>query len=102
MTSSRPNRTVLLLLVLCITLGTGCAGFNQGYQDGLVHKADEFYGWGHEIYEFPLGLVGIPIFLVLSPFIAPIPHEEFGPGYLIGETWAGVRILIDPTVNYGG
>ncbi|MBI4613391.1 MAG: hypothetical protein HY720_07240 [Planctomycetes bacterium] len=99
MTASRFARAAALSLALVVS--AGCA-FEEGYRDGLTNNASKEYGWGHEIYEMPLGLVGIPVFVVLSPFIAPIPAEDHGAGYLLGDTWAGVRILLDPTVNYGG
>ena len=89
---------------LCLAVATagGCAAFEQGYQDGLKEDVSVEYGWGHELYEFPLGLVVLPVNVVLSPFIALVPPEKHWRGYLLGETWAGNRILLDPTTNYGG
>lgn len=92
----------LAVLAAVLAVGGGCAAFEQGYRDGVAENTSKEYGWGHEIYEVPLGLVGIPVFVVLSPFIAPIPAQDHGAGYLLGDTWAGVRILLDPTVNYDG
>ncbi len=98
------SRALAALLAAAILCGpAGCAAFNQGLEDALAKDmADEAdYGWGHELYEMPVGLIGFPIFLALSPFLYWIPggpNDEFG--YPLGKAFGGDFIYIDPTENY--
>ena len=100
------NRSASVALVvalgLMVTWSSVCASFRSGYKTAAEEKAASSYGWGHELYEDPLVLVVGSCAVALTPFIVLIPHEEHGLGYLLGDTWGGIRVLLDPTVNYGG
>lgn len=103
MMTNRLGRT-LFAIALCaaVTTAGGCASFEAGYHDTLENKPSTTYNWGQEAYEVPMGLIVTPFALVLTPFIALIPAEEHGMGYFAGDTWASIRLLLDPNVNYGG
>lgn len=101
---NRMRRAVVGTLVVgLLSIAPGCAAFNDGIADSLENdRAEEDdYAWYHELYEFPLGLIGFPLFLALSPGLYWIPggdEDEFG--YPLGRAFGGDFIYIDPTENY--
>ena len=87
-------------MVLIVALAPGCASFNDGIADAFEQDVSDEYGWAHELYEFPLGLIGLGLFLGLSPFLYWIPDEDRGFGYVLGRAFGNDFLYLDPTKNF--
>lgn len=93
MTMARRRRALCLLLALT----TGCAGFNEGVADSFEQDVDPEGSWAAEFYEMPLGLIGLPLLIALSPIIYFIPAGDEGVGYRLGRGFGADFIFLDPT-----
>ncbi|MBI4613390.1 MAG: hypothetical protein HY720_07235 [Planctomycetes bacterium] len=89
-------------LALAVAGAPGCVAFNQGIDDGynIDRASAEDYGWYHEIYEMPMGIVGFPLFAALAPVLYWIPDDNGDFGYVLGRAFGRDFVLIDPTENY--
>jgi hypothetical protein len=91
-----------IALALIVVLSPGCATFNDGIADAFEQDVSDEYSWGRELYELPLGMIGLALFLGLSPFLYWIPDKTRGFGYVLGRAFGDDFLYLDPTKNYHG
>lgn len=93
------TRPSALLLAGALALAPGCASFNDGLVSSIEEDAAKDYEWLREFYEVPLGMVGVPLVLALSPILYFIPAGDEGPGFALGRGMGHAVLFADPTEN---